>query len=217
MRLKSKRAEPTRTAFTLLELLLVIVILTLLVGMLLPGSRAKPRAPLVKCMSNLKQVALASILYATDEGDRFPWSNGKSQTNEFSTTITDCFEPLRPHAGTKVFVCPTDSKHFPTTNGLQSTNLSYFINLSSRMNGTNQVLAGDRHLATNGVAAGPGRIVLVPPVPVFWTHELHPSGSKSGRGVLVFVDGHAEAFIGYPKTTHAFDQSGLAEQTLLIP
>jgi hypothetical protein len=203
------------------EALVVVVVVFVLAGFLLPlGRRPTDGGSLyMRCMTNLRQVGLSSILYATDNHERFPWSRDRSETNEFSGPIAGCYEPLRSYLGgnTRVFICPSDSKRSPSTNALQSTNLSYFINLSSRMKGTNQIIAGDRHLATNGVAAGPGRITLSRGVSPGWTGELHRRNNKQGRAVVVFTDGRGELLGEKTKMQAAFDRAGLAEQTLLVP
>lgn len=59
-------------AFTLIELLVVIAIIALLVSILLPSlNRAKDLAKRVICSSNLHNVAIASVLYATENNDAF--------------------------------------------------------------------------------------------------------------------------------------------------
>ena len=59
-------------AFTLIELLVVIAIIAILAALLMPTlGRAKEQGKMTRCISNQRQIGVATSLYADDNNDTY--------------------------------------------------------------------------------------------------------------------------------------------------
>ncbi len=113
------RDPARRPAFTLVELLVVIAIIGVLIGLLLPTlAVARSRATNVKCESNLKQLYIASLLYAHDNQDLFP---SQAMTGNASLRRgANVVDPNNPSAGGEQLGLPFlyNQLHYLSGNGV---------------------------------------------------------------------------------------------------
>jgi prepilin-type N-terminal cleavage/methylation domain-containing protein len=98
----------TKSGFTLIELLVVIAIIAILAAMLLPAlARAKAKAQLANCLSNLKQLGITMTMYTGDNREQFPASGRAWPQMPF----VDLLKLLDPYISTNnraFFRCPAD-------------------------------------------------------------------------------------------------------------
>ena len=140
-----------RRAFTLVELLVVIGIIAVLISMLLPAlNRAREQARSAKCLSNLRQLAMATMGYTNFNKGYFPGQGGKGnsppdQWIAWADTIAKDDDPtdpayidnsaLQPYLGARgdalraIFRCDSDDVETrPVMPGPEKYRYSYSMN-----------------------------------------------------------------------------------------
>lgn len=117
-----------KAAFTLIELLVVIAIIAILAAILFPVfAQAKEAAKKTQCLSNKKQVATSTLIYAADYDDYFPMSAYfmAPQAPDPRPRIFSVYDAVQPYLkNINIFVCPTNSPGLDWLGRLNLLNLT---------------------------------------------------------------------------------------------
>ena len=185
-----------RVTFTLIELLIVIAIIAILAAMLLPAlNAARESARVTSCASKLKQIMLATTLYADDNKGYFPdntgWGYDAQIAEHFAVRNDTMYEGRR-------------GKHVkcPSSNAPTAGTRSYSI-IVSRWDGVNR-----------GVCGRPFSQVTHPSTTIsyceHWTQTNIAGSPSSGTAAYIYADYSPEAYGVYAKMHKRVNSSNYA-------
>ena len=194
----------SRSAFTLVELLVAMVVIAILAAILLPAlSGAKSKAANVTCLSQLKQLGVAARLYAEDNNAILPAAELlPSNPTDPQKPLPRIRDALGPYVGKtsgtnvtpSVFKCPRDINWFFEAEG-SSYQWNTLINGQRIDLGENN--RGKGIMVSNGVVVWQTNFDVtrgVEATPLLVDYDdFHPRPPKSGKNV-VYMDGHAAVF-----------------------
>ncbi len=208
---KQPSPRPSCRGFTLVELLVVMALVALLAGLLLPGlSRAKTKAMNAACLSNLRQLGMATRVYADNNQERLPSAEIlPTQPIDPQNPLPRICDLLAAYVGrtagtntnsATVFRCPADKADRFAAEG---SSYEWNAELNGHRIDETRTDSAFLLLRQGDLSGGVTNFVLtLPPgtTPLLLDYDgFHPRPSKPGKNV-VFMDGHVAPLEAPPES-----------------
>jgi prepilin-type processing-associated H-X9-DG protein/prepilin-type N-terminal cleavage/methylation domain-containing protein/LPXTG-motif cell wall-anchored protein len=184
-------------AFTLLELLVVLVIIMILAALLFPAvAKSLKKSRQTSCLNNLRQLGIAMQSFAHDHADRYPMviptlQGGSMYENRDHLPASPLlsfsprhFQVLSNELATpRLVLCPADNRIAAQNfTHLRVSNISYWVYYRATPGSALDYLAGDWNVSrvTTNTSLPSGTSLA-------FDNKMHEF-----KGNVLFADGHAE-------------------------
>ena len=161
-------------------------------------------------------MGLAFRIYATDNGDRFPWqhlgTNGKVRVEYLADPAPYILAVTNELSTPKIVVCPQDTRK-EATNWIEFSrqHMSYFISADGEETLPQSFLAGDRNLTNRSWRLGPGlRQLSLKGTRVGWDETIHKYQGNACMG-----DGSVQQ-LSNARLREQFRNTGLSGSNITI-
>jgi prepilin-type N-terminal cleavage/methylation domain-containing protein/prepilin-type processing-associated H-X9-DG protein len=173
--------NPSRAAFSLLELLIALVIVVLLTTLYFgPNNAGKQQALKKVCQKNLEKIFVSLEIYANEHAGTFPQKLGARTSEEALDVLVPKYT-----SDPSCFICPGSNDSAPPPGGpLVGHRISYAYYMGQFLTNSAQVLMSDRQVDAQPKSAGQQ---------VFSTNGKPPANNhRKFGGNFLFCDGHTE-------------------------
>jgi prepilin-type processing-associated H-X9-DG protein len=192
--LSSSRTQPSPNllAFTLAELLVVIVIIAMLLVCLLPAmARGTNRTRIAECSSNVRQLVLASHIYGNEYNEKLPPVNGGFWNWDIGGTAINVYTQ---YVSWETFYCPDTGFDYNNNWALWNYGPSHVISYGSTFPGAATLIASNANPAITPQPIPNGLVPFPPPHPA--NRVLVPDATISPQFTSVESNKYTYAYTG---------------------
>jgi prepilin-type N-terminal cleavage/methylation domain-containing protein/prepilin-type processing-associated H-X9-DG protein len=181
----STRSQPRAfSAFSLIELLVVMLIIVLLTGLYWGGKAGDAeRSKLAACQQNLQKLFISMQIYANENHDSFPQQPGARSSEEALDKLVPKYT-----ADTSLFICPASGDQpLPGGESILKHRISYAYYMGRTPGDAQAVVITDEQANTQ--SKNPGQQIF--------SNSGKPPGNnhKKYGGNFLFSDGHVDSSV----------------------
>jgi prepilin-type N-terminal cleavage/methylation domain-containing protein/prepilin-type processing-associated H-X9-DG protein len=186
----------SKRGFTLIELLVVIAIIAILAAILFPVfAKAREKARQASCQSNLKQIALAVLMYSSDYDELLPintWQPASGAGLDVWRQCQTAGDRSYPYVkNQQLFQCPSAAKQAPCSTQAAAGNP--FPVLPRCSYGYSNYVCGQ----PQAFIAAPAELILAMDAANWWLDGWENAPRfchrHSEQGNIAFADGHVKS------------------------